>query len=162
MTRKQASTLFLKVVLLLIAGAVLALCVFGLPGMAARDAELHPETAYLQYPFLLSAYVFFIPIFIAMYQAFMLLTYVERNQAFSELAVKSLKIIRYCAYAVIAFIVLGELATIALIRGEDITHIITLGAIGSFACITIAVFAGLLQKLLKDAIRIRSDNEMIV
>lgn len=162
MTRKQASTLFLKAVLLLMALAVLALCLFALPGMAARDAELHPETAYLQYPFLISAYVFFIPIFIAKYQAFKLLTYIDRNQAFSELAVKSLKIIRYCAYAVIVFIVLGELATIALIRGEDITHIITLGAIGSFASIVVAVFAGLLQKLLKDAARIRSDNEMIV
>ncbi|XKE95399.1 DUF2975 domain-containing protein [Metaplanococcus flavidus] len=162
MTRKQASTLFLKVVLVLMALAVLALCVFGLPGMAARDAELHPEKAYLQYPFLISAYVFFIPVFIAMYQAFKLLTYIDLNQAFSELAVKSLKIIRYCAYAVIVFIVLGEMATIALIRGEDITHIITLGAIGSFACITVAVFAGLLQKLLKDATRIRSDNDLIV
>lgn len=161
MTRKQALTLFLKVVLLLIAGAVLVLCVFGLPGMAARDAELHPETAYLQYPFLMSAYVFFLPVFIAMYQAFKLLIYIDRNQTFSELAVKSLKIIRYCAYAVIVFIVLGELATIALFKGEDITHIIMLGILGSFASIVVAVIAELLQKIFKDAIGARSDNMIV-
>ena len=51
MKPKRASTLFLKAVLLLMAGLALALCVFGLPGMAAMDAKLHPETAYLQYPF---------------------------------------------------------------------------------------------------------------
>ena len=159
MVRKQASTLFLKVVLVLMALAALALCIFALPGMAARDAAAHPETAYLQYPFLILAYVFFVPVFIAMVQTFKLLTYIDRNQAFSELAVKSLKVIRYCAYAVI---VLGELATIALIRGEDITHIIMLGVFGSFASIVVAVFAELLQKLLKDAIEIRSDNNLIV
>ena len=63
---------------------------------------------------------------------------------------------------IIAFIVLGELATIVLIRGEDITHIIMMGLIITFGSTVIAIFAGLLQKLLKDAIRMKSENDMIV
>ncbi|RNF38127.1 DUF2975 domain-containing protein [Planococcus salinus] len=161
MKRKQASTLFLKMVLVLIGIAVLSLCIFGLPGMAARDAELHPETAYLQYPFLLSAYIFFVPFFIALYQTFKLLIYIDRNKAFSGLSVRALNAIKYCAVTIIVFIVVGEVFTIALIDG-DITHIIMLGLIGTFASSVIAIFAGLLQKLLKDAIAIKSENDLIV
>lgn len=162
MTLRHASTLFLKAVLLLMAGVALALCVFGLPGMAAMDAKLHPETAYLQYPFLIAAYIFFVPFFIALYQTFKLLTLIDQGKAFSDYAVKALKTIKYCAFTIIAFIVLGELATIALIRGEDITHIITMGVIITFGSAVIAIFANLLQKLVRDAIRLKSENELIV
>ncbi|WP_422122324.1 DUF2975 domain-containing protein [Planococcus sp. X10-3] len=162
MKRRHASTLFLKAVLLLIAGVALALCVFGLPGMAAMDAQLHPETAYLQYPFLIAAYIFFLPFFIALHQTFRLLTFIDRGEAFSDVAVKGLKTIKYCALTIIAFIVLGEGATIALIRDDDITHIITIGVLITFGSSVIAIFAGLLQKLLKDAIRMKSENDLIV
>lgn len=162
MTFRRASTLFLKAVLLLVAGIALALCVFGLPGMVAMDAKLHPETAYLQYPFLIAAYIFFTPFFIALYQTFRLLTLIDRGQAFSDAAVKALKTIRYCAYAIILFIVLGELATVALIRGEDITHIITMGVLITIGSATVALFASLLQELVRDAILLKAENELIV
>jgi len=162
MKRRQASTLFLKAVLLLIGGVALAICIFALPEIAAMDARQHPETAYLQYPFLIAAYIFFMPFFIALYQTFKLLTFIDRGEEFSDVAVNALKTIKYCALTIIAFIVLGELATIALIRGEDITHIITIGVLITFGSSVIAIFAGLLQKLLKDAIRMKSENELIV
>ncbi|WP_238942858.1 DUF2975 domain-containing protein [Planococcus beigongshangi] len=162
MTIRRASTIFLKAVLLFVAGVALALCVFGLPGMAAMDAKLHPETAYLQYPFLIAAYIFFTPFFIALYQMFKLLTLIDRGQAFSDAAVKALKAIRHCAFAIIAFIALGELATIVLIRGEDITHIITIGGIITIGSAAVALFASLLQKLVRDAIRMKAENELIV
>ena len=162
MNPKHSSTLFLKAVLGIIAAVALAFCVFGLPGMAAMDAKLHPETAYLQYPFLIVAYIFFTPFFIALYQTFRLLTLIDQGQAFSDAAVKALKTIKYCALTIIAFIVLGELATIALIRGEDITHIITIGVIITVGSAAVALFASLLQKLVRDAIRLKSENELIV
>ncbi|MGO1059471.1 DUF2975 domain-containing protein [Planococcus sp. FY231025] len=161
MSRKKVSTLFLKAVLVFMGLVVLAICIFGLPLIAAQDAEMHPETAYLQYPFLISAYIFFVPFFIALYQTFKLLTYIDRNEAFSERSIKALNVIKYCALAIIAFIVLGELATILLID-DDITHIITLGGIGAFASSVIAVFAALLQKLLKNAIEIKKENDLTV
>lgn len=111
---------------------------------------------------MLAAYIFFLPFFIALYQTFRLLTFIDRGEAFSEVAVRALKTIKYCALTIIAFIVLGEGATIALIRGEDITHIITIGVLITFGSSVIAIFAGLLQKLLKDAIRMKSENELIV
>jgi hypothetical protein len=88
MKRKQGSTIFLKVVIFLFGITVLALCIFWLPGIASRDAEANPETDYLQYPFLVCAYVLSIPFFVALYQTFKLLIYIDRNKAFSELSVR--------------------------------------------------------------------------
>ncbi|AUD13180.1 DUF2975 domain-containing protein [Planococcus sp. MB-3u-03] len=144
-------------VLLLMTFGVMALYVFGLPGMAERDAALHPETAYLQYPFLISAYIFFAPILVTFYQTFKLLGYIDRGEAFSDSALKALTIIKYCALAIILFIVLGELATILFIDDD-----ITLGVIGTLASAVVAVFADLLRRLLKDAIAMKSSNNLIV
>ena len=45
-------------------------------------------------------YVSVIPFFVALYQAFKLLSYIDKNQAFSELSVKALKNIKYCAITI--------------------------------------------------------------
>ncbi|MEZ0481080.1 DUF2975 domain-containing protein [Planococcus sp. SSTMD024] len=161
MRAKYAAMLFLKGVLLLMTAGMIALYVFGLPEMAAREAAQDPGTPYLQYLFLLSAYVFFTPVLIAFYQTFKLLSYISRGEAFSSSALKALNIIKYCALAIILFIALGELATILFID-DDITHIITLGIIGSLASGGVAAFAVLLRSLLKDAIAIKSNNDLIV
>ena len=118
MKRKQGSTIFLKVVLFLLGITVLALCIFGLPGIASRDAEANPETAYLQYPFLVCAYVLFTPFFVALYQAFKLLTYIDRNKAFSELTVRALRYIKYCAITISILFVLGIIFVVIFIEGD--------------------------------------------
>lgn len=162
MKRKQASTLFLKVVLLLMALVILVLYSYVFPELARRDAAAHPDDDFLRYVFLLSGYIFFIPILVALYQTFKLLVHIDRSEAFSDLSVKALRMIKYCAIMVIAFIVLGVLFMTLFVVDEDITPFITLGVIGSFGSSVIAVFAGLLQKLLTDAIVFKSDNDWIV
>ncbi|WP_141432699.1 DUF2975 domain-containing protein [Bacillus sp. 03113] len=162
MKRKQGSTIFLKVVIFLIGIAVLAVCIFGLPGIASSDAAAHPETA-LQYPFLVYAYVLCIPFYVALYQAFKLLTYIDKNKAFSELSVRALRYIKYCAITISILIVVGIIISVAIFYGsEDITGIIMLALISIFASSVIATFAAVLQKLLKEAIDIKSENDLTV
>ncbi|MFC5604331.1 DUF2975 domain-containing protein [Sporosarcina koreensis] len=148
MKRKQGSILFLKLVVLLIGIPVLALCIFWLPGAASRDAIVHPETAYLQYPFLLYAYALCIPFFIALYQAFKLLTFIHNGEAFSRMSVRTLKIIKHCAISISILMAVGIIACIALFQGkEDITGVIMLGLLTIFASSVIATIAFVLQKL---------------
>lgn len=151
---KHGSTLFLKIAVFIIGVPVLALCIFWLPGIAARDAAAHPETAYLQYPFLIGAYITVTPFFVVLYQALKLLSYIDRNKAFSELSVRALKYIKYCAITISALIVVGIMSGVILFagKGEDITGFISLGLMLTFASMVIAVFAAVLQRLLKDAI----------
>jgi len=73
------------------------LCLFYLPWLANVTAEMYPEFAYMQYLVLTGLYVSVIPFFIALYQALQLLNCIDDNNAFSALAVKRLKMIKYCA-----------------------------------------------------------------
>lgn len=161
---KRSSTIFLKVVISLIGIAVLAVCVFGLPGIASRDAIAHPDTAYLSYLFLVYAYVFCIPFYAALYQAFKLLTYIDTKKAFSELSVKALRYIKHCAITISVLIVVGIIITVSIFygSGEDITGIFMLALIGIFASSVIATFAAILQGLLQEAIDIKDDNDLTI
>lgn len=84
MNVKQGSTTFLKVIIFLFGIVVLTLCIFGLPVLAIREPKAHP-VVYSLYPLLGYAYGCCIAFSVALYQAFKLLTYIERNNAFSEL-----------------------------------------------------------------------------
>ncbi|KAB2488333.1 DUF2975 domain-containing protein [Priestia endophytica] len=161
---KQSSILFLKIAVFIIGIPVLALCIFWLPWIDTKDAAAHPETAYLQYPFFIGAYITVTPFFIALYQSLKLLSYIDQNKVFSELSVRALKYIKYCAITISTLIVVGIISGFILIagEGEDITGFISLGLMLTFASMVIAVFAAVLQRLLQKVIDIKSENDLIV
>jgi len=151
---KQGSTTFLKVMIFLIGIAVFALCIFWLPEIAIKDAKVHPDTAYFLIPFLVCAYGFCITLSVALYQAFKLLTYIERNNAFSKLSLKSLNVIKKCTFTVIFLILLGivSLKVLAQVTGDDAAGPISLSLMGILATSIIAGIMDVLQKPLKNFI----------
>ncbi len=97
---KRGSTLFLKLAVILMGIPVLALCLFLLPQIAIEAneaAERDSDLAFVVYGILMVMYVSAVPYYFALYQSFNLLSYIDRNQAFSELSVRALKKIKYCA-----------------------------------------------------------------
>lgn len=160
MNGKRGSTTFLKVIIFLIGSAVLALCIFWLPVIAIREPKAHPGV-YSLYPLLGYAYGCCIAFSIALYQAFKLLTYIERNNAFSELSLKSLKIIKKCGLTIIFFIVLGivTLKVIAKVTGDDPAGPISLSLIGILATSIITAIVDALQKPLKNILELKPEND---
>ncbi|MCY8156904.1 DUF2975 domain-containing protein, partial [Bacillus spizizenii] len=79
----RVSTLFLKIAVILIGIPILALCIFVVPKIANYAAELFPNMAYIQYLVFVFLYVTAIPFYFALYQAFKLLSYIDKNKAFS-------------------------------------------------------------------------------
>lgn len=160
MNGKRGSTTFLKVIIFLIGIAVLALCIFWLPVIAIREPKAHPGV-YSLYPLLGYAYGCCIAFSIALYQAFKLLTYIERNNAFSELSLKSLKIIKKCGLTIIFFIVLGivTLKVIAKVTGDDPAGPISLSLIGILATSIITAIVDALQKPLKNILELKPEND---
>lgn len=152
MNGKRGSTTFLKVIIFLIGIAMLALCIYWLPEIAIKDAKVHPDTAYFLIPFLVCAYGFCIAFSVALYQAYKLLTYIEKNNAFSELSLQSLKVIKKCAFTVIFLILLGivSLMVLAKITGEDAAGPISLSLMGILVTSTVATFVSVLQKPIKN------------
>src|SRR5215218_4038419 len=107
MKLKRGSTLFLKVVLLLIAIGVLA-GMIRFPQTEGRAANLDLISIYAD-PLIIYAYIASIPFFAALYQAFKLLGYVDTNDVFSQRAVKAVRNIKYCAITIGGLIILGIL-----------------------------------------------------
>jgi hypothetical protein len=149
---KRCSTIFLKIAVILIGIPVLALCIFWMPGFVG----------YLQFPIIISVYATAITFFFALYQALKLLSHIDKNKAFSELSVSALKYIKYCAItiSIIYTVLIPFLFPVA--DADDAPGLIALPIIIVFASSVIVVFAAVLQRLLQDAIDIKSENDLTV
>ncbi|MBT2689398.1 DUF2975 domain-containing protein [Bacillus sp. ISL-47] len=159
---KQGTTLFLKIAVILIGIPILALCIFLVPEIANFAAELYSEHAYMKYLILIDLYASAIPFYFALYQAFKLLSYIDKNKAFSDLSVKSLKNIKNCAITISILYAAGMPLFYLMAERDDAPGIIVIGLVVIFASMVIAVFAAVLQKLLKEAIDIKSENDLTV
>ncbi|MBJ8105751.1 MULTISPECIES: DUF2975 domain-containing protein [Bacillus] len=159
---KQGSTLFLKTAIILIGIPVLALCIFLVPNIGNYAAELYPDIAYIKYLVLLNLYATVVPFYFALYQAFKLVSFIDKGNAFSKLSVRALKKIKHCAVTISILYVVGMPLFYLVAERDDAPGIIILGMLLIFASMVIAVFAAVLQRLLKDAIDIKSENDLTV
>ncbi|WOV83846.1 DUF2975 domain-containing protein [Sporosarcina jeotgali] len=158
----KRETLFLKVTLVIMALPILALCIFVVPLISKFFVELVPEWSVLQYPFLVGLYATALIYFAALYQTMKLLTYIDRNTAFSEASVSVLKKIKLCAVSIGTLYVLFMPLLFKMGDADDAPGIIVIGTGIIFGCVVIAVFAAVLQRLLQNAIVIKSENDLTV
>lgn len=157
---KRGSTWFLRIAVFLIGTPVLILALFGLYWLVNNPVS--PDYDHILYPILVGMYITVIPFIVALYQAFKLLTYIEKNQSFSELTVKSLKNIKFCGI-IITGLYVGMMPFVYLVAElDDAPGLIVIGMVFAFASIVIAVFAAVLQRLLQEAIDIKSENDLVV
>ncbi|WP_144556008.1 DUF2975 domain-containing protein [Bacillus sp. X1(2014)] len=157
---KRGSTLFLKMAVFLMGVPVLALCIFGMSWLAKNP--VNPDYDHILYPIVIGMYVSMIPFFAALYQAFKLLSYIDKNQAFSELSVQALKKIKFYALIISGVYVIILPFVYFLAELDDAPGLIIIGMVPIFASVVIAVFAAVLQRLLQEAIDIKSENDLIV
>jgi len=96
------------------------------------------------------------------YQAFQLLRYIDENKAFSELSVNALKMIKKCAVTISGLHILVLPLFYLFAEMDDAPGVIFVGLLVPFASLVIAVFAAVLQKLLRNAIDIKSENDLTI
>lgn len=157
---KQVTTLFLKIALFLIGAPILALCIFGIYWLI--NNPVNPVYARMLYPIVAGMGISAFPFYFALFQAFKLLCFIDRGEAFSELSVNALKIIKYCAVSISAVYAAVMPFVFLLADKDDAPGLILIGMVPIFASSVIAVFAAVLQKLLKEAIDIKSENDLTV
>ncbi|ARU60800.1 hypothetical protein CBW65_06615 [Tumebacillus avium] len=158
----KRETLFLKTAVILMGIPVLVLCIFFVPAISNFMGELYPEAAYLRYLLMIGLYATTIPYYIALYQTFKLLGHIDRNKSFSELSFEALKNIKYCAIAVSILHALNLPLYYLMAWRVDPPIIMPVGYGLIFAALVVAVFAAVLQKLVKHAIDIKSENDLTV
>lgn len=153
---KQGSTFFLKGVIILIALTVLSLCVFLLPAGISTDRTGDYR------PILMGMYIPAIPFFYALYKGLKLLENIENNEAFSNSSVEALKHIKYCAGIISILYALGMPYIYVVADRDDAPGVVAMGLVIIFASIVIAAFASLMQKLIQNALDIKSENDLTV
>src|SRR4051812_40135617 len=114
---RKSSTIFLQVVIVALGTGALALLLWE-PQIEGVNAHATNFEIYFKDPFLALVYMGSIPFFVALYQAFKVLGYAGANRIFSQEAVNALRTIKYCAIAIVGFVVVEEIF-IMLNHGSD-------------------------------------------
>jgi len=156
----RVSTIFLRLVISLIAIAALAVCIFPLPRGVAYEAAKGPDTAWQIYVFLVGAYIQAALFFFALYQALKLLSYIDGNKTFSELSVRALRHIKHSALTIGLLMVAGLawLGGLSAGTGEDSAGPTMLGLIGTLASSVVAAVAAVLQTQVQKVIDTKKEE----
>jgi len=159
---KPDSTTLLRIAVFLIGIPVLALCIFWLPRVAFGITENSTWLEFLQYTIVVGLYLAAVPFFVALHQALKLLDYIDKNEAFSRLSLKALKHIKHCAMIISALFVVGTASSYPIAQQEDAPGLTLMGFIITFASFVIAIFAAVLQRLVQNAVEIKSENDLTI
>jgi hypothetical protein len=158
---KRSSTIFLQIVIVLIGIGALALLLWE-PQIEGRNAHATNFEIYFKDPFLALVYLGSIPFFAALYQALKVLGYAGQNKIFSKEAVKSLRTIKYCALAIIGFVVVEEIFIILNHGSDDPAGGVFMGILITFGSIVVATAAAMFERILRNAVDIKSENDLTV
>ncbi len=158
---KRISTLFLQAAVLLIGIVALAILI-RVPLTEGRAENLDLFSIYFD-PFILYAYTASIAFFVVLYKAFRLLGYIRQKRVFSTESVKTLKSIKYSAFALGILIVLAGLY-IRLFhhQDDDPAGFIAICIVTAFVSTVVATAAAIVEKLLQNAIEMKSENDLTI
>jgi len=157
---KRGSTIFLQVVIVLLGVGVLALLLWE-PNLEGRNVNATLFEIYFKDPFLAYAYIGSIPFFVALYQAFKLLGYIRRNEIFSQRSVRALRTIKYCALVIIGFVAVSVIFMIGGDR-DDRPAGVFMRILITFPSIVIGTAAAVFERILQNAVDIKSENDLTV
>ena len=157
---KRSPTIFLQVVIVLIGVGTLVLMLWE-PHIEGRNVHATLFEIYFKDPFLAYAYIASIPFFVALYQAFKVLAYVRQNKTFSQATVNALRTIKYCAIAIIGFVAVGVIFLIFADK-DDRPAGVFMRILITFASLVIATAAAVLERILQNAVDIKSENDLTV
>jgi len=158
---KRISIIFLQAVIVLIGIVALAILIW-FPLTEGRATNLDLVSIYLD-PFILYGYAASIAFFVALYKAFKLLGYIGQNKVFSSNSVKTLKSIKYCAFVLSILIVLvGLYIRLFHDKEDDPAGFLAICIVTTFVSIVVATAAAIFEKLLQNAIDIKSENDLTI
>lgn len=159
---KKTSTVFLRITVSVIGLGVLALCVLLLPLIWQSAYIEYPQHGYAVRVVVATMYLAAIPFYIGIGRGWQLLNSIDNTTAFSLLSVARLKVIAVCA-GIISLLYIACLPFFYIwAQSDDAPGLVLIGMffVGMSAIIAVAV--SLLQRLLAEAVSIKSENDLTV
>jgi hypothetical protein len=157
---KKGSAIFLQAVIVLIGVGAMAF-LLGEPHLEGRNTHATLFEIYFKDPFLAYAYVAAIPFFVALYQAFKVLGYPGQNKVFSPEAVKAVRTIKYCALAIIGFVVVS-VVFMPLSDPDDGPPGVVMRLLVTFGAVVVATAAAVFERVLQNAVDLKSEHDLTV
>lgn len=157
---KTKSTLFLKLAITFVGLGTIAICALLLPD--ALMSELRPGSDFDYGPLILIFYVTEIPFLLALYTVLRLLQNIDHRHAFSSSSVDALRTIHYCAFIIAIIYTLMMPYIFYLANRDDAPGVAALGFIVIGVSLVISSAAELLQRLVRQAIDIKQENDLTV
>lgn len=151
----RGSTIVLRTTVGIIAATTTLICLLTLSMLIQGQVGLYS-------PVLLGVYVSMVPFFIALYQAFKLLGYIDKNKAFSKASVASLKKIKYAACSFGALYALGLPYIYLVADRDDSPGSIVVAIVFAFGAFVAAAFVAVSERLFQNAVDIKSENDLTV
>jgi hypothetical protein len=157
----RISIIFLQAVIVLIGIVALAILI-RFPLTEGRAANLDLFSIYSD-PFILYGYAASIAFFVALYKAFKLLGYIGQNELFSLSSVRTLKSIKYCAIILSILIAMAGLyIRIFHDKEDDPAGFLAMCIVFTFISIAVATAVAVLEKILQNAVDMKSENDLTI
>ncbi len=156
---KRASTIFLQIVIVFIGIGALAFMIWE-PRVEGVNAHATLFQMYFN-SFVIYAFIGSIPFFAALYHAFKVLGYIRQNKTFSQATVNSLRTIKYCALALIGFVAVSVIFMIGGDR-EDRPGGLFMRILVAFPSVVVATAAAISERILQNAVDIKSENDLTI
>ena len=158
---KTISIVFLQAVVVLIGILALSILIW-FPLTEGRATNLDLFSIYFD-KFILYGYAASIPFFVPLYKAFRLLGYIGQNKVFSPDSVKALKSIKYCAIVLSLLIVAaGVYIKIFHSKEDDPAGFLAICIVTTFVSIVVATATAIFEKVLQNAIDMKSENDLTI
>ena len=158
---KRISIIFLQSVIVLI-GVVALIIMIRVPLTEGRAKNLDIFHVYAD-PFILYGYASSIAFFVALYKAFKLLGYIGQNKIFTSNSVGALRSIKYCAIVLSVLIVAAGLyVRIFHHKDDDPAGFLAMCIVTTFVSIVVATAAAIFEKILQNAIDMKSENDLTI
>ena len=151
----RSSTLLLKTIISLFGLGIVIICLLTLSMLLRGQVGMYS-------PILIGVYVTTVPFFYALFQAIKLLTYIDRNQAFSQASVNALKNIKFSAMAIVTMYLLGLPYVYLVADKDDSPGSLAVAIIITFVTFVVAVFVAVAQRLFQNAVDIKHENDLTV
>jgi hypothetical protein len=158
---KRISIIFLQSVIVLIGIVALAILI-RFPLTEGRAANLDLLSIYSD-PFILYGYATSIAFFVALYKAFKLLGYIGQNELFSLNSVRTLRSIKYCAIILSILIAMAGLyIRIFYNKDDDPAGFIAMCILITFISIAVATAVAVFEKILQNAVDMKTENDLTI
>ncbi|HKO77571.1 MAG TPA: DUF2975 domain-containing protein [Flavobacterium sp.] len=154
---KRSATIFLQLVIVLI-GIATFIALLWEPQIEGRNVHATNFEIYFKDPFLALVYVGSIPFFVALYQVFKILGYIKQNKVFSQTAIKALHTIKYCAIAIICFVVVEEIFIMLNHGNDDAAGGVFMGILIILGSVVVAAASITFEHILQDGMDIKNET----